>query len=289
MPTQTKASATSKTPANTARSYKNVNLSLAGTFITFPASLLAAAREEGNGFRLTVVKDGTALPVSQFYTADKKEYFTIGQLGRAVEVGEKLIPLTETELASTKVSGNKGIEITSFVSLDEVDPVFFANSYVLNPNTDPKKGDPKAGLMYKLLLTIMNNKGVVGLAKMFDRDREYNVIVRPTFDGTKLMLHTIYTSAEVRNIEVNTNYDVNPEHYEMFSKLVDTLFKPFDPMGITSVTDSKVNALIAKKTAEANGIPSAAPASEEPVAPVDDLLEKLKASVAAANANKVPA
>jgi DNA end-binding protein Ku len=279
MPTQTKASEKSTTTsASAVRSYKNVTLSLSGTFISFPASLLAAAREESNGFRLSVNEGGVAKPVSQFYTAGDGKYLTIGQLDRAVEVGDKLVPLTDIELKSTKIEGSKGIEITSFVPLSQVDPVFFVKSYVINPNTDPKKGDAKAGLLYKLLLTLMVSKGKVGLAKMFDRDREYNVIVRPTFDGSMLMLHTIYTSAEVRTINVNTNYDVNPEHLAMFSTLVDNLSAPFDPKGIVSTTDSKVSALIARKTAEAQGMPSP-DAAASPAEPTDDILAALQASL----------
>ena len=288
MPTQTKASASSSTPATSGRSYKSINLSLAGTFISFPASIHAAAREESTGFRLAVVTGTEAKSVSQFYTADNKNYFTIGQLGRAVEVGDKLVPLTADELASTKVAGNKNVEITSFVPLADVDPVFFCNSYVLAPNTDPKKksnpGNPQAGLLYKLLLTLMVSKGKVGMAKMFDRDREYNVIIRPTFDGSALMLHTIYTSAEVRNLTVsNINCDVNPEHLAMFSTLVDNLSAPFNPNGITSTTDSKVATLIAKKTAEANGTAPAPEAEATTEAPsVDPLLAALTASLYAA-------
>jgi DNA end-binding protein Ku len=288
MPTQTKASktSTSTTPASAARSYKNVTLSLAGTFISFPASLLAAAREDSNGFRLSVNEGGVAKPVSQFYTPGDGKYFTIGQLGRSVEVGDKLVPLTDVELASTKVEGSKGIEITTFVPLTQVDPVFFVKSYVINPNIDPKKGDPKAGLLYKLLLTLMISKGKVGLAKMFDRDREYNVIIRPTFDGSALMLHTIYTSAEVRNIAVKTDYDVNPEHLGMFSTLVDQMSSNFDAKGITSTTDNKVAALIAKKTAEAQGMPVPETTNAPASTPDDDIFGALKASLGA-NADKV--
>jgi non-homologous end joining protein Ku len=161
-------------------------------------------------------------------------------------------------------------------------------SYAVNPNTDPKKGDPKAGVLYKLLLTLMVSKGKVGLAKMFDRDREYNVIIRPTFDGSMLMLHTIYTSAEVRTININTNYDVNPDHLGMFSKLVDTLSADFDPKSVTSNTDSKVAALIAKKTAEANGMPTPEATTEAPSAPADDILAALQASLGK-NAEKLTA
>jgi non-homologous end joining protein Ku len=135
----------------------------------------------------------------------------------------------------------------------------------------------------------MVNRGMVGLAKMFDRDREYNVIIRPTFDETKLMLHTIYTSAEVRNISVNTAYDVNPDHLAMFSTLVDSMSKSFDSKGVVSSTDSKVNALIAKKTAEANGTTEPAPAASaaEAAAAADPLLAALTASLYAVGAKVV--
>lgn len=292
MPTQTKASSSSA-PTSAGRSYKSINLSLAGTFISFPASLHAAAREESTGFRLCVNDGGVAKPVSQFYTADSKEYFTIGQLGRAVEIGDKLVPLTAEELASTKVDGKKSIEITSFVPLSQVDPVFFIKSYVLAPNTDTKKktnpGDPKAGLLYKLLLTLMVNKKKVGMAKMFDRDREYNIIIRPTFDGSALMLHTIYTSDEVRPIVVNTDYDVNPQHLKMFSSLVDNLSADFDAKGVTSTTDSLVAALVAKKTAEANSMPVPESTTTATTStPEDDLMAALKASLGP-NASKLTA
>jgi DNA end-binding protein Ku len=297
MPTQTKASAsTSSTPTSVGRSYKSINLSLAGTFINFPASLHASAREESTGFRLCVNEGGVAKPVSQFYTADNKQYFTIGQLGRAIEIGDKLVPLTVDELASTKVEGKRGVEITSFVPLSQVDPVFFIKSYTLAPNTDTKKktnpGNPQAGLLYKLLLTLLISKQKVGMAKMFDRDREYNVIVRPTSDGKALMLHTIFTSDEVRPINVNLdNIVVSPELSEMFDKVMDQadqLFTDFDAKGVTSTTDSLVVALVAKKTAEANGTP--VPPTSETSAPVnesDALLAALTASLFAANVKVV--
>jgi DNA end-binding protein Ku len=287
MPTQTKASASKTTPAAAARSYKNVVISL-GAFTTFPAKLFAAARDESSGFRLAVVKDGTALPVTQLYTADRKEYFPIGMLGRAVEVGDKLMPLTPEELASVKsdTKGKKGIEITKFVPLAQVDPTFFDNSYVIGADT---KDNVQAANLYDLLLAVLVKMQKVGQAKMYDRDKEYNVIIRPTFDGTKLMLHTIFTSNEVRNVEVpKSGLTFTDANMSMGIQLVEALSGDFDANDVTSTTDNKVNALIARKTAEATGAavpptPEAAPVANEQ----DSLLAALTASLHAAKVKVV--
>jgi DNA end-binding protein Ku len=285
MPTQTKAS--SLTPTSAGRSYKSITLSFAGTFINFPATLHASAREDSTGFRLSVNKDGVATPVSQFYTPNNKEYFTIGQLGRAVEVGDTLVPLTSEELASTKIKGERTVEITRFVPLAQVDPVFFIKSYTIAPNTDTKKktnpGNPQAGLLYKLMLKLLVTKQKVGMAKMFDRDREYNVIIRPTMDGKALMLHTIYTSDEVRPINIDLdNIEVSPALSALFDTVMaqaDELFADFDPNGVTSTTDSLVAALVAKKTAQANGMPVPEAPAAATKSPEDDLMAALQASL----------
>lgn len=283
MATQTKPSAENTTPF---RAYKNITISL-GAFTTFPAKLVAAAREEGTGLRLAVIENGEAKPVSQFYTADNTNYFPIGQLGRAVEVGENLVPVTEAERAGLKVAGSKMIDITKFVDLYTVDPVFFDKSYVIVPDVDPKKGNPNAANLYHLMLQVMVAKKLVGMAKMTDRDKEYNVIIRPSFDGTTLMLHTIFTSNEVRRIPIPAaTLEFNPAHIAMGYSLIDSLAGTFDPNNITSESDNLMAALVARKTAIANGTITAevvdTPKESSTASAADSLTAALTASLYAA-------
>jgi non-homologous end joining protein Ku len=285
---ETQTNPTKNTTASEAsfRAFKNVTISLNG-FTTFPAKLVAATSEEKSPFRLCVTKDGKASPVSQFYTADNQEYFTIGQLGRAVENGDQLIPVTAEELASTKiVDENKKamIEIEKFVPLAQVDPTFFCNSYVLVPNIDPKKGNPQAANLYHLLMSALISSGRVGTAKMYDRDREYNIIIRPNMDGTKLMLHTIYTSAEVRNFSIpQPTIEMNSALLQAGLALITAKFADFDPNGVISETDGLVAALALRKKAQANGIdvPDTTPAPASTANTADALLNALTASLTA--------
>jgi len=261
MATQTKpykeTSKTTKTDASF-RSFKKVTIAL-NDLITFPAKLITATSEEKSPFRLAVVKDGKASSVSQFYTADNKEYFTIGQLGKAVQDGDKLIPVTPAELESLKTgtAAQKGfIKFDEFVPLASVDPTFFDNSYVLVPNTDEqsKGGNPQAPNLYHLLLKTLIASGRVGTAKMYDRDREYNIIIRPNFQGTKLMLHTIYTSNEVREFDVpQPTCEINTDLMAAGLAMIQAKFADFNPNGIVSETDGKISALAARKIAESRG------------------------------------
>jgi non-homologous end joining protein Ku len=295
MATHTKPS-TPDTNAASYRAFKTVTLSLNG-ITTFPAKLISATSEEKSPFRLCVVKDGKALPVSQFYTADNKEYFPIGQLGRAIEMGESLIPLTAEEISSTKKIDEEDvdhakkslIELTSFVPLAQVDPVFFLNGYVILPNLDTKgKGNPQAANLYHILLRALLKSGRVGVAKMYDRDREYNIIVRPSTDGKRLMLHTIYTSNEVRVIDVpSPTVIVDEMLVDQGVELISLNFSNFDATSVFSQTDNAVASLVARKKAEANGetVPDT-PHKTSTTNVGSSLLDSLTASVNMAKAKK---
>lgn len=272
METQTNPTQNTTASAASFRTFKNVNIALNG-FVSFPAQLITATSEEKSPFRLCVVnEDGTASPVSQFYTADHKNYFTIGQLGRAIDDGEKMIPLSAAEIASTKLTDEAKktqIEIGSFVPLAQVDPTFFCNSYFLLPNTDPKKkGNPQAANLYAMLLAAMVKTARVGTAKMYDRDRENNIIIRPNMDGTKLMLHTIYTSAEVRNVAVPpSSIAINTDLLNAGIAMITAKFADFDANGVVSETDGLIASLAERKRNEAAGIVTPTPAAPKVATP----------------------
>ena len=295
MATHTKPSNTEtpQTSAASYRSYKTLTISLNGTN-SFPAKLVAATSEEKSPFRLAAIKDGKALPVSQFYTADNKEYYTIGQLGRALEIGDKMIPLSADELESTKLKATDvqkmSLNLTKYVPLTQVDPVFFLNGYVILPNTDVKgKGNPEAVNWYHILLGALIKSGRVGTAKMYDRDKEYNVIVRPSTDGKRLMLHTIYTSTEVRMIDIPApTVALSPEILEASVQLIAMNFSDFDQTAIFSESDGLNARMVTRKIAQANGemVADTVPTKSSTASAADTFLASLTASIHMATAQK---
>jgi non-homologous end joining protein Ku len=285
------------TNAQTFKTYKNIVISLDG-FTTFPAQLISAASSASENLRLAVhTPDGKALPVEQFYTAGDGKYFKIGQLQRGVELAdETLYPVSAAEIASTKTKGTNIVKFTQFVMLKDIPPVYFMNSYVVNANTNPKSGgNADAPNMYAVLLAALSATGRSGLGKMYDRDKEYNVVICPDVTGTKLVIYTLYTSKEVRNVNViKPTFEITEKIQAALVKkgiaLIEGAFADFDPNGITSDSDNQTAALIARKKLEAISKANGSPMPEAPVVvevdAADAFLDSLEASVTQARDKK---
>src|SRR5207237_7287796 len=86
----------------------------------------------------------------------------------------------------------KTMEILEFVKETDVDPVFFESSYYLVPEEACRRP-------YALLTKSLEQSEYVGIAKLTMHNREYTVFLRPHKGG--LMLHTMYYSEEVRELE----------------------------------------------------------------------------------------
>ena len=105
--------------------------------------------------------------------------------------GGEYVILTEEELESAEPKKSRQIEISDFVGLVDIDPVFFRSSYYLAPEG---AGADKA---YALLRRAMAEAGRVAIATLVMRNKEYLVAIRPEEDA--LALHTMYFSDEVRD------------------------------------------------------------------------------------------
>ena len=104
--------------------------------------------------------------------------------------GGEYVILTDEELESAEPKKSRQIEISDFVGLVDIDPVYFRSSYYLAPEG---AGADKA---YALLRQAMAEAGRIGIATLVMRNKEYLVAIRP--DDDALALHTMYFSDEVR-------------------------------------------------------------------------------------------
>jgi len=136
------------------------------------------------------------------------------------------VMLTPQELASVEPGKSKTIEIGDFVSLDEIDPIYFEKSYYLAPK------DKDAGKPYALLLQAMQDAERVGIAMFVMRGRQYLAAIRPSDDV--LVLETLYYADEVR--DPKTSLDRLPEQVELSSReigvaksLIEQMTVPWEP------------------------------------------------------------
>src|SRR5262249_40585313 len=105
---------------------------------------------------------------------------------------DQYVTITDEELKALEGEASKAIEISEFVPLAKVDPIYFEKTYYLGPD----KGGEKA---YRLLTDAMSQAGKVALAKFVLRGKENIVLVRAAQKG--LMLHTMFFADEVRNFD----------------------------------------------------------------------------------------
>lgn len=272
------------------RSVANVEVSF-GTFANFNAKIYAASREEGSGLNLVAFVNGKVVKPTQQYAVNGT-VIPYANLERGVEVGDDtFIVVPKADIEACKAATSKQLEITKFIPLGEVDPLFFDKSYFLAPNVDKKdkSANPKSVVSYALLLKVMEVNGLVGQAKLEMRGKEHNVIVRAS--AGRLMLHTLFNASEVRTIDLQRpTFAITDEMLTVGTALVNQLAGSFEPTALRSDSDDKLNTLITRKIAESKGEPVAAEGAADSTAnPADDFMAALTASLHAANAKKAAA
>jgi DNA end-binding protein Ku len=187
--------------------------------------------------------------------------------------GEYVV-VSRDELRDIAPGKSETIEISDFVELAEIDPVFYRQTYYLAPRG---KGADRA---YALLRQAMDETGKVGIATMVLRDKEHLVAVRPASDV--LIMETMYFADEIRNPveELDTlpqNVSFRGRELDIAKRLVDSLTVEWNPAAYENTYRDRIMELIDQKRAG-----KAVVAKEErPKSNVIDLMAALEASVAA--------
>ena len=170
---------------------------------------------------------------------------------------------------------SRAIAISRFVPLDEVDPLFFDRTYYLAPSSAEAQRRP-----YVLLLRAMNETGMAAIGRMVIRGNENFCLIRPK--GDALVLETLFLAEDVRSQAeideaVGGEVKVKEAELDLARQLIDSLKGEWDPSELHSEYRQNLRELLeAKLKGEEIAVP-------EPVAdaPVIDLMEALKKSVAA--------
>ncbi|HET7710703.1 MAG TPA: Ku protein, partial [Thermoanaerobaculia bacterium] len=136
----------------------------------------------------------------------------------------KYVTFTDEEIDALETDDNRSLEITEFLDLNQIDPLFFEKAYFLGPAAG-------GGKTYKLLASAMKKQGKVALARWVAANREHLVIIRPFENG--LILHTMYYADEVRDFGAVETEDaqVKDKEIKLAEMLIDELTeKKFNPL-----------------------------------------------------------
>src|SRR3954453_20861784 len=103
------------------------------------------------------------------------------------EKGE-YVHMSDEDFDAVQVEGVHTMELEDFVSYDQIDPVYFAHSYLVGPQDGAEK-------TYALLVRAMEESGLAGIGKFVMRNRQYLGCLRVR-DGV-ILLEQMYFADEV--------------------------------------------------------------------------------------------
>ncbi len=185
--------------------------------VSIPIKLYTAASPGGVSFNLLHAKCGNRIK-QQTFCPVCNEVVERGQLVKGYEFAkEQYVRFSDEEIKGLEGEASKVIDISEFVPLPTVDPIYFEKTYYLGPD----KGGEKA---YRLLADAMAKTDRVALAKFVMRGKESLVLIRPAQHG--LMLHTMYFADEVRDfgeVDKGQSAKIREGELELALRLIDEL------------------------------------------------------------------
>jgi DNA end-binding protein Ku len=239
--------------------------------VSIPVKLYVATSSQAPSFHLLHAKCGNRIRQQRVCPVDN-EVVEREQLVKGYEFAkDQYVRINDDELKALEGEASEAIEISEFVPLAKVDPIYFERSYYLGPD----KGGEKA---YRLLTDTMTQVGKVALAKFVMRGKENLVIVRAAQKG--LMMHTMYFANEVRSfdeIPKGESAKITDAETSLAIRLIDELSNnEFEPEKYHDEYSERVMNLVNSK-AEGKEITLAQPVAQR--GQVIDLMAALKESL----------
>lgn len=254
------------------------NATISFGLVSIPVRFYTATKSEDVHFNLLHASCGTRVQ-RRWWCPHHEKIVDADELIRGYAISKnKYVTFSDEEIEALETDDNRALEITEFLDLGQIDPVFFEKAYFLG-------AAPGGGKTYRLLAVAMEKQGKVALARWVASNREHLVILRPFEKG--LVLHTMYYADEVRDFSAIDQEDVQVREKEL--KLAEMLInelseKKFSPL---QYKDEYRERLLDRIKAKAQGkVITAEEKEEERGGEVIDIMEALRRSLEGGSAPK---
>ncbi len=184
---------------------------------------------------------------------------------------DQYVQFSNEEIKQLEEVGTHSVDISEFVPIESIDPVYFDKTYYLAP-------DKGAAKPYALLVEALKDSKRCAVAHWASRGKAHIVALRPV--GDVLTMQQLYFATDVRSsseLEV-AKMEVKPQELKLARQLIDQQSATsFDPTAYKDDVRERVEAAIQKKV-EGQEI-SVSEAQPETGGKVIDLMEALRASL----------
>jgi len=184
---------------------------------------------------------------------------------------DQYVLFSPEEIKALEEVGTHSVDISEFVPIESIDPVYFDKTYYLAP-------DKGAAKPYGLLIEALRQTKSCGVGHWAARGKAYLVILRPM--GDVLVMQQLHFAADVRpvsELEV-PKPEVKPAELKLAEQLISQqTAKKFDAQAYKDELHGRIEAAIQKKVeGQEISMSEIAPAGEGKVI---DLMEALRASL----------
>jgi DNA end-binding protein Ku len=242
--------------------------------VSIPVKLYTATEERDVSFHQVHREDGGRIRYKRVCQLDGEEvaYADIAK-GFELPSGETVV-ITDEDLADLPLTTSRVVDVLSFVPMEQVDPIYFAKTYYLEPEKTATKP-------YVLLRDALEKADSVALVKVAIRTRESLATLRVR-EGV-LVLETMVWPDEVRTPDfgfLEEDITVRPQELAMAESLIESMSADFDPDQYHDDYREALQQVIEAKVSGREIVEQ--PVQEEETGSVVDLMAALRASVAAA-------
>jgi DNA end-binding protein Ku len=134
--------------------------------VNVPVKVYTAVHEHKLRFHLVHEKDDGPIGYAKVCKLEDKPVAD-DEIVKAFEIRKgELVHLSDLDFETVQVEGRHTIELEDFVPYEEIDPTFFAHTYLVGPQDGAEK-------TYALLGRALADSGLAGIGKFVMRNRQY--------------------------------------------------------------------------------------------------------------------
>jgi DNA end-binding protein Ku len=191
--------------------------------VNIPIGLYPATKKEDVSFRQLREEDMSPIRYKRVAETDGEEVpWEKIVKGYEYERGQFVI-VDDKDFERAMPEATQTIDITEFVELSEIDPMFFDKPYYL----EPQKGGKKA---YALLRETLKETGKVGIARVVIKTRQHLAAVKPKEDALVLeLMHFPDEVLEPAGLDLPRQEKLGKKEMDMAQTLVKTMSGKWEP------------------------------------------------------------
>jgi len=244
--------------------------------VSVPVKAFAAVRDHSVHFNQLERKTGARINYKKVSEKTGEEV-SADDIESAYEIASgKYVVVEEEELEKLRPRKSRTIDISDFVDLGEIDPIYYERTYWLGPDGEA------AERPYRLLLAAMESEGKAGIGTVVMRKKQYLAAIRP-LDGALAMSTMRFADEVVPQDDVDAlpgkGQEPDAKELKLASQIIGSLATDWDPSRYHDTYTEELKSLIeAKAKGKEIVVEEEAPAESS----VLDLVQALEASLEAA-------